>query len=221
MKVLYCGYRRWSIDAFVRLQNLYTHIDFTIIKTDEEFNSISDKYDITLLVGWSSLISKEYVDNNFTVVVHPSDLPEYAGGSPIQNQIIDGLDTTKATLFRATSELDKGPIIAKCDLDLRGSLDIIFHRLSYASVELIQTLLETFPNHNEVTQTSGYIKCTRRTPKMSEITIEELQNHSCKQLYDKIRCLTDPYPNAFIKTKDGKLYITGARYEKDDNLPTC
>ena len=26
---------------------------------------------------------------------------------------------------------------------------------------------------------------------------------------------------AFIKTKDGKLYITGARYEKDDNLPTC
>ena len=55
---------------------------------------------------------------------------------------------------------------------------------------------------------------------MSEITIEELENCTVKELYNKIRCLADPYPNAFIKTKDGKLYITGAKYEEDDNLST-
>jgi len=221
MKVLCCGYRKWSIDVFTTLQNLYTDIDFTIVQTKEDFNSISSTYDITLLVGWSSIVSKEYVDNNFTVVIHPSDLPEYAGGSPIQNQIIDGLEKTKVSLFRATSKLDKGPIIDKCHLDLTGNLDIIFCRLSYASIKLVKKLLEKFPNHDEIEQSSGKIKCSRRTPKMSEITIEEIQNNSCKQLYDKVRCLTDPYPNAYIKTKDGKLYITGARYEKDDNLPTC
>ena len=48
----------------------------------------------------------------------------------------------------------------------------------------------------------------RRRPDQSEITIKELRSASSTYLYNKIRMLDDPYPNAYIKLKDGKkLYI--------------
>ena len=50
--------------------------------------------------------------------MHPSDLPKYAGGSPIQHQIINGVINSKATLFEVTKEIDSGPILYKTNLSL-------------------------------------------------------------------------------------------------------
>ena len=44
-------------------------------------------------------------------------------------------------------------------------------------------------------------------PRESEITLAELKNESLKYIYNKIRMLDDPYPNAYIKLKDKKLFI--------------
>ena len=56
----------------------------------------------------------------------------------------------------------------------------------------------------------------RRKPSESEITLWEIQNSSSNYLYNKIRMLQDPYPNAFIRASDGKkLFITSAFL--DDN----
>jgi methionyl-tRNA formyltransferase len=58
--------------------------------------------------------------------------------------------------------------------------------------------------------------CKRRTPSESEITTEELATKSAEYLYNKIRMLADPYPNAYIVAADGKkVMITAARIEKD------
>ena len=48
---------------------------------------------------------------------------------------------------------------------------------------------------------------------MSEIKIEDFNNLTSKEIHNKIRCLQDPYPNAFIKCKDGSiLYIKKSHY---------
>jgi len=50
--------------------------------------------------------------------------------------------------------------------------------------------------------------CKRRKAEQSEITLKELTEESTEYLYNKIRMLEDPYPNAFIRTKDNKkLFI--------------
>ena len=55
--------------------------------------------------------------------------------------------------------------------------------------------------------------CKRRKPSDSEITINEIKNNTAEYLHNKIRMLTDPYPNAYIKCKDGsKLYLTKSHY---------
>ena len=48
----------------------------------------------------------------------------------------------------------------------------------------------------------------RRTPNQSEITIDDFKNKSLEDIYNTIRCLTDPYPNAYIEdTKGNRLYF--------------
>ena len=56
--------------------------------------------------------------------------------------------------------------------------------------------------------------CKRRKPKDSEIKSQDFSCMTAKQLYNKIRCLQDPYPNPYIECADGtKLFIKEAYYE--------
>ena len=64
-------------------------------------------------------------------------------------------------------------------------------------------------DHNEATLYK------RRKPEESEIFIEDFNTLTAEQIHDKIRCLQDPYPNAFITCKDGtKLYLKKSDYER-------
>ena len=58
----------------------------------------------------------------------------------------------------------------------------------------------------------------RRIPEQSEITIEDFQSLSANELSNKINSLQDPYPNAFIKCKDGSvLFLTSSKYKSNSD----
>ena len=50
----------------------------------------------------------------------------------------------------------------------------------------------------------------RRKPEQSEL---KTLNYSNKFLYDFIRMLGEPYPNAFIKINDKKMIFKSAKYD--------
>lgn len=46
------------------------------------------------------------------------------------------------------------------------------------------------------------------------LTKEDFNTKSLYELYNIIRCLTYPYPNAYLEDNNGnRLYFTGVRYE--------
>jgi methionyl-tRNA formyltransferase len=59
--------------------------------------------------------------------------------------------------------------------------------------------------------------CKRRSPEDSEITIDEIRNSKAEYLFNKIRMLADPYPNAFVRTADGKRLVIKLAEVLDDN----
>lgn len=216
MKILFCGYRDWAIQVFDVLSfwSSLNGYHLSLATNPEAFNIHTNRtsFDITILVGWSEILPAKYVESNYTVVIHPSDLPEYAGGSPIQHQIIDGLTKTKATLLKASAKIDAGPIIDKEDLSLEGDLKNVFSNLADASFELLRRFLLTYPKHQETKQDRSSLK-KRRTPEMSEIKLEDFKLSTAQEIYNKIRALQDPYPNAFVVCGDGsKLYLTEASH---------
>ena len=204
MKIVFYGYRDWSIDIFKSVINcekyLVTHNDFNCLKTI--------KPDLVFFIGWSEIVPKEIINTYTCICLHPSKLPKYRGGSPIQHQIINGETESSVSFFIMDNGIDTGDIIEQNDFSLLGILDDIFNRIVNISIESINKIINDYINNNITTYPQDNTNSTffkRRKPHESEITQEEIKNKSAVYIYNKVRALSDPYPNAFIKCKGGEI----------------
>ena len=208
MKILAIGYRDWSIKIYKNLAK--KKIRIKILKKEVSFKEIKRyKPDFILYYGWSKKISKNIVESYKCIMLHPSRLPKYAGGSPIQNQIIRNEKQSAVTLFRMNKKIDRGNIIFQKKISLSGNLNDIFKRIISAGTLLSLKLFKNNYKEKKMKVTRVYL---RRKPSESEITFKEIKSKSANYLYNKIRMLQDPYPNAYIRTSDGKkLYLIQAK----------
>ena len=209
MRILCFGYRSWALNIYKKLDKElkaeFVIFNQTKLITEEKITNYNP--DLILFYGWSWNVPK-LVTNNFNcLMLHPSDLPSYRGGSPIQNQIINGIINSKMTIFLMNEFMDEGDIVSQSKLDLNGTIDQIFKRIEKRGYVLTKNIImngiikRTKQSHKNI---SSY---KRRSPKDSEITIQELLEKDSKYLYNKIRMLGDPYPNAYIKTVDNRKLL--------------
>ncbi len=217
MTIVSFGYRDWALNIYFQLQKKSSH-RVIIIKDQGNIDfSFLDilKPEFVLFYGWSWKIPAEIVSNYKCLILHPSDLPKYRGGSPIQNQILNGILDSKVTIFQATDEMDAGPILVQRPLSLRGEMSEILGRIEQFGTEATIKILkgEYEISAQDKTKATYY---NRRNASQSEITLEELQSAKALDIYNKVRCLQDPYPNAFIKMSDGlKLYLKSVALNDD------
>lgn len=203
------GYRDWAEDVAntVRHNNtgLYVHYHQSIGELC--------RGPLTFAVGWSELIPDELIATQEIFVVHPSPLPKYRGGSPIQNQMIAGETVSAVSIFKLEvgRKLDAGPIAWQAAFPLTGSLNKILTSISRLSVQGINTCIRShIANELVFFEQDESIATTfkRRQPWESEISRDEMTKWPASKLEAKIRSLADPYPNAFITCADGeKLYL--------------
>ena len=208
MKILCVGYREWAIQIYKNLNlkkkhKIYLH--FSKSGLSKKINKILP--DMILFYGWSWKIKKNIYTKFKSFMLHPSPLPKYRGGSPIQNQIIRGEKNSAVTIFEINEIIDGGDIYFQKTISLDGSLSQIFDRIIEKGIE---GTIKIINSKNIKIKKQNHSKATffkRRKPEESEITISEIKKKSAKYLYNKIRMLDDPYPNAFIRLKKKKLVI--------------
>lgn len=226
INIIFCGYREWALQVFSNFETASFLKIIDVFKTQDDFINQIEKYptqdiDIILFLGWSWIIPKEITEKYLCLGVHPSDLPDYRGGSPIQNQIINGITHTKLTLMTlSSSKIDAGEIWLKVDLDLSGSTIFeIFSHITDSSIKLLSNFFTQYPNISPKSQDlseGSYYK--RRKPEDSRIKIEDFNQKSLKEIYNFVRCLTDPYPNAYIEDEKGnKLIFKHVVYQQSQN----
>ena len=141
IKIVYCGYRKWSFDILKNLADAQNKHNFKIscIITSKEKESnftfpgiktfeinppdigkgrVYEKLkllnpDLFLFYGWSWMVPKNILALAKCVCLHPSPLPRYRGGSPLQHQIINGERKSAVTLFYIGEALDSCDILIK------------------------------------------------------------------------------------------------------------
>ncbi len=236
MKFAYFGYRKWAeeilrkleltdlgVDAFTIPQTEYSSLNFREKKigvfNPKEVGSLDlEPYEALLFYGWSWMIPEDIVKEKDCVCLHPSPLPKYRGGSPLQHQIINGEDKSAVTLFKMGEKLDDGPIYYQKPFSLEGRLSDVFDRIVDVGSSMTINLLDNFENNNIETYQQNEAESTtykRRRKSESELTSEMLKNMGSRQIHDFIRALQDPYPNAYIVGKDNrKIYLTDSKLEE-------
>jgi len=208
MKILCVGYREWSLKIYKNIKRRKTHKFYYHLELKGLEKKIKKiRPNIILFYGWSWKIKRAIYSNFKCFMLHPSKLPKFRGGSPIQNQIIRGVEKSAVTIFKINEIIDGGDIYFQKQLLLNGTLESIFDRIIKIGIIgtnkiLYQKNLIKKPQNHQI---ATFYK--RRKPKDSEISGDELKKKSKKYIINKIRMLVDPYPNAFIKYNGKKIII--------------
>lgn len=207
MNFYFLAYRDWALAASAQLLKTSFPDGHQVLVTSRlpPLHNLN-KNDVLIFVGWSSLISSDYIDLCLCVCIHPSKLPKFRGGSPIQNQIIANEAMSAVTLFKMDSTLDGGPIYAQIEYSLSGYLDDILKTISSITSQLVVTFVNEIiagkelifvPQDSEEATTYN-----RRKPSQSRITVDQLSEMTAMDLYNMVRCLQPPYPEVEIVFPD-------------------
>ncbi|WP_413365415.1 methionyl-tRNA formyltransferase [Lysinibacillus sp. 3P01SB] len=116
------------------------------LRGSEELQQIIDLgADLVITAAFGQILPKELLEapRLGCINVHASLLPQYRGGAPIHQAIIDGQDTTGVTIMYMAEKLDAGDIISQQgivieDTDHTGSM---FEKLSEVGRELLKNTL--------------------------------------------------------------------------------
>ena len=90
---------------------------------------------------WSHWIPESIWSTWPTVIFHMTDLPYGRGGSPLQNLIQRGHDTTMITALRCDEGCDTGDIYLKRTLSLCGTAEEIFIRADTIIEQMIEQIV--------------------------------------------------------------------------------
>ena len=220
MNYLFLAYRSWALKIIERLKKRFKGKKFLIIKNKTQFKKkiikFNSKNTIIILIGWSELLKKNVVNNYQCYGIHPSDLPSFRGGSPLQNQILRNIKNSKISLFKLNDKIDDGQVYLKEKLSLAGDdMTKVFKNLENSGFNL---LVKFFRNRLNLIPLNINLKTSfyrRRKREESKLTIKEIEKKGLIYIYNKIRSLTNPYPNAYLEDKKGnKLYFEKVKFKK-------
>lgn len=185
-------------------------------KTKKDFSIEQlEKYqpDKIFIPHWSYIIPENIYSKYTCIVFHMTDLPFGRGGSPLQNLIVLGKETTKISALKVSKGVDTGAIYLKKDLTLEGTAFEIFKRSSSVIEQMIIDIINLNPTPIE--QQGEVVEFKRRT--REDGNIKNLEN--INQIYDYIRMLDcEGYPNAFIELPNYTIEFTQAKIINENEL---
>lgn len=175
----------WSDKLNDLIQNEY---NCSYFNDDSYIDYLSENPDWIFFFHWSKIVSEKVYKNHRCVVIHTGNLPEGRGGSPIQNQILDGILESKVNAIVMDKELDAGDIYCSLPITLQGSLTDIWLSIADRAYKLIKKCV------NE------YIKPTKQVGN----TVVYLRNKNNVLPLDKTNDIIDVHK--FIQMLDGDGY---------------
>jgi len=211
MKYLLLSEKTWHNELYLSLK-LRDSEKWSIINNEKDFNLRALKQlepDKIFIPHWSYLIPREIYENYECILFHMTDLPYGRGGSPLQNLIVRGHDSTKISALRVEAGIDSGKIYLKRSLSLLGTAREIFIRSSKVINTMICDIIDKTPEPTD--QKGTVVQFKRRAPKDGNLEfIDDL-----KKVYDYIRMLDcETYPASFLETENFIFEFTNASFKE-------
>ena len=105
-------------------------------------------YDLVFVLGYTKILEDKFLSRNkLVMVIHESNLPKGRGFSPIQWQILEGVENIKVCLIEAKNKVDSGDIFETEEINLDGTelYDEIRFAQAAATIKLINKFLKKYP----------------------------------------------------------------------------
>ena len=168
--------------------------------------------DIIVLAGYRQIVKKDIISipKLGCINIHESFLPKYRGHAPTNWSIINGESETGVTVHFVNEGVDTGDIIVQDKVEIEPNdtiMDVywkglrLWPKLLLKALDNIKAGVQSIPqNHTDATYFG------KRYPEDGWIDWTK----SNKEIFNLIRALTKPYPNAFTYYNGEKILILEA-----------
>lgn len=244
-RVAFAVYREWAFNIFVSVEDwcrtslseveipllistperefsVSTHTPYGVVEClgsdQDHLIRILREYEIdtVFFYGWSWLVRKEILDEFTCICLHPSPLPRYRGGSPIQHQLVAGETQSAVSIMKMQAGIDDGDLYTQIPFSLDGYLPAILGRITdagtVATKQYLSDMKEGKVQFMPQTDIDRFPPLRRRKPSDGEVSILIQQHQPYASLYNLVRGLQTPYPSAFIQLKNGMLSLIKIEY---------
>jgi methionyl-tRNA formyltransferase len=199
----------WSSFLYENLKDNVREVEWircTSKKDYDYFDSHNPAW--AFFLHWNYIVPKQIFEKSKCVVLHTSNLPCHRGGSPLQNQIIEGVKQSRVNALKMVDTVDAGPIYGSAQISMQGSLRDIWMSIAGVSEDLISDCIAFHSLCDTPTPQEGVTHAFLRR-KTTEIPVDELQ--SIEEFYDYIRMLdAEGYDKSCIKLNKFKLEFSRA-----------
>ena len=159
--------------------------------------------DVMFILSCEKIIGSEALrKHKHNVVIHPSDLPEGRGWSPLAWQVVEGRKIIVFTAFEATEKVDAGDVYIKDTLVLRGDElnEEIKHLQGMMTIKMVMDFLIKHPK--AIPQRPGGTYYKKRTREHSRLDASK----TIADQFDLLRVVDNERYPAYFEHKD-KTYI--------------
>ena len=178
--------------------------------------------DVIVLAGYGKIVKGDFlrIPHTMTVNLHGGKLPNYRGSSPINWMIINGETKGAASILEVDEGIDTGGVISYEEFDIFDNDDaksILEKTLDIFPRLLEKTLLSIKDNNSQIkTQDNSRARYFPvRTPNDGIILWDSMTS---LEVFNLVRALVDPYPNAFSFYKGTKIYITEVELYNEEKV---
>lgn len=179
----------------------------------EEFVSLLREMqsDVFILAGYSPIVGREFINASriMTINTHAGELPGMRGSSPLNWALIEGRPSIRLSIIQVTTLLDGGDVLAErvCPVaesttiaDLQKEANSLFPEML---VEVLESISQgTLRRRAQDNDQSAYYPL--RFPDDGLVLWDQL---TAKQVHNRIRALTDPYPGAFTYGRGRRIRL--------------
>ncbi len=180
------------------------------LRNKEDLQTVLDlEGDLIITAAFGQILPKQLLDTpRFGCInVHASLLPEYRGGAPIHQAIIDGKHETGITIMYMVEKLDAGDILTQAKVEILEDdhVGTLHNKLSVIGAELLS---HTIPKllKGEITPIQQVEEKVTFAPNISREKEKISWENNGEAIYNQIRGL-HPWPVAYTTLQDQPVKI--------------
>lgn len=131
-----------AVDTWAHKKNIPVYFDSNELVTD------GIEAEIGIVASFGAMIPQEVLEYfpKGLLNVHPSNLPEFRGASPVQAMLITGKDEATVSIMKIDEQMDHGPLLTQFKEEIRedDTTDSLRDRLFERSAEVLIGMMDPY-----------------------------------------------------------------------------
>lgn len=174
--------------------------------------------DVFVLAGYGRIIPTETlaIPARMCVNLHGGALPGYRGSSPMNWALINGEEEHGISILKVDADVDTGDVLMRRSfpIQINDTIRDLHHRADENFPDMLEAVFDGLEHGTITPQPQDEAQAGYHPLRFPEDGLVLFDRLSARQVHNRIRALTTPYPCAYTYYKGRKVLLLSSRLKR-------